>query len=211
MSHPPNPPSRTRPQRADAQRSIARILDAALEGLSADPEVSMGAIARRAGVTRATVYVHFSDRESLIAAVTHRAIAEATEVIDEAQPAVGEPVEALARVTSAAWRTLARFHALVAINAELPAEEFHHLHGSALGALQPLIERGQAAGAFRADVPPAWHLASLLALIHGASAEVHAGRIAEDQVEDALVAGVVGALTADGTTGTAHGTTGGSR
>lgn len=211
MAHPPNPQPGTRPQRADAQRSIARILDAALEGLTADPDVSMGDIARRAGVTRATVYVHFPARESLIAAVTHRAIAEATAVIGEARPTVGEPVEALSRVISAAWRTLARFHALVGINSELPPEEFHHLHGSALGALLPLVERGQAAGVFRADVPPAWHLASLLALIHGASAEVHAGRIAEGQVEDALVASVVGALTAAGTNASADGVDEGGR
>ncbi len=46
-------------------------------------------------------------------------------------------------------------------------------------------------------MPAAWHLATLLALIHGASAELTAGRIDENQVEDALTASVVGALTAE--------------
>jgi hypothetical protein len=41
-----------------------------------------------------------------------------------------------------------------------------------------------------------WHLATMLALIHSASAEVRAGRIGEDQVQAALVDTVVGAVSA---------------
>ncbi len=93
------------------------------------------------------------------------------------------------------WRTLGRYHALVAINtATQTPEELHHRHGSVLGALLPLIERGQANGAFRTDVAPEWHLAMLMALIHAASAELRAGRVPEDQAEAALVATVLGAV-----------------
>lgn len=155
----------------------------------------MADIARRAGVVRATIYVHFPTRESLIEAVTHRAIAEVTQVIASADPDAGEPIEALERVVAAAWTTLGRYHALVAINARGPQDEPHARHGPALAQLQPLVERGQKAHAFRAEVPAAWHLATLLALIHSASAELSAGRIDEDRVESALVATVVGALT----------------
>ena len=189
-------PAPVRPRRADAERSIARILDAAVECLSENPEASMADIASQAGVVRATIYVHFPTRESLVEAITHRAIAEVAQVIGAAEPDVGEPVEALGRVVSATWRTLGRYHALVAINSRLPHVELHHRHGSALGALEPLIERGQRAGAFRADVPAAWHLATLMALIHGASAELSAHRIDEQQVESALAATVVGAISA---------------
>ena len=41
-------------RRADADRSVAAILDAALEALASDPDSSMSEIARRAGVVRAT-------------------------------------------------------------------------------------------------------------------------------------------------------------
>lgn len=157
----------------------------------------MADIAQRAGVVRATIYVHFPTRESLIGAVTRHAINDVAQVIGSAEPDSGEPTEALRRVISATWKTLGRYHALVAINSRLPHEELHHQHGSALGALEPLIVRGQNAGAFRSDVPASWHLGTLLALIHGASGELNAGRIAEGQVEHALIAAAVGALTAE--------------
>jgi AcrR family transcriptional regulator len=48
------PPARPA-QRADARRSVARILDGALDALASDPEASMSAIARRSGVVRATI------------------------------------------------------------------------------------------------------------------------------------------------------------
>jgi AcrR family transcriptional regulator len=152
-------------------------------------------IAREAGVVRATVYVHFPTRESLISAVTRDAIAHAAQAIASADPESGDPVAALERVISATWKMLGQYHALVAINSQLPAEDLHHQHASALGALEPLIVRGQKAGAFRADVPASWHLAALLALVHSASAELSAGRIDEHKVEHALVASVVGALS----------------
>src|SRR3954463_15991269 len=103
-------------RRADAERSIARILDAAVDALASDPEASMAEIARRAGVVRATIYVHFPTREALLEAVTHRAIAEVAQVIAAAEPQRGDPAEALARVVAASWQRLGRYHTLVAIN-----------------------------------------------------------------------------------------------
>jgi AcrR family transcriptional regulator len=182
-------------RRADAERSIARILDAAVDALGNDQDASMAEIARRAGVVRATIYVHFPTREVLLEAVTERALAEAAAVIAAAEPDRGEPADALRRVIRATWRTLGRYHALVAINTEAQAPEaLRHRHGTVLQALAPLIERGQAAGTFRGDVPAAWHLSMLMALVHAASAEARAGRIAEAAAEDALVGSVVGAV-----------------
>ena len=155
----------------------------------------MAEIARRAGVVRATVYVHFPTREALIAAVTERAIAEAADVIGAAEPERGEPAEALRRAIAAAWRTLGRYHALVEINTRGPHPELHAKHGSVLALLKPVIERGRRDGTFRSDVPAEWHLAMILALIHAASAELQAGRLPERKVEAALVKTVLGAVS----------------
>src|SRR3954451_6170486 len=144
VSHQTTPEGRPR-RRADAERSVARILDAAVDALGEDQAASMSAIARRAGVVRATIYVHFPTRESLLEAVTDRAFTEVAAVLASAEPERGDPADALARVVAATWRTLGRYHALIAINTGAQThEELHHRHGTVLGSLFPLIERGQA-------------------------------------------------------------------
>jgi TetR/AcrR family transcriptional repressor of mexCD-oprJ operon len=189
---PPTHPAR----RADAQRSFESILDGALDALASDPEASMAEIARRAGVVRATIYMHFPTREALIAAVTRRAVAEVTEAIEAAEPTRGEARDALHRVVAVAWRNLGRFHALVEINTRLASAHLHELHHPVIAVLAPLVERGQRDGTFRADVPAAWHLSMLLALVHAASTELSSGRIPAAKVESALLTSVMGAICA---------------
>ena len=197
-------PAAPHTRRADARRSIASILDAAIEELARDPDASMGAVAGRAGVARATLYAHFPTREALVAEVTDRAIAEASETIAAAAPEEGEPREALARVVAAAWRTLGRYHALVAINSRLSPERLRALHEPVVGRLRPLVERGQKSGAFNADVPADWLLTVALELVHAASREASAGRLPEAAAEPALLAAVAGALSAPATSGGAR-------
>jgi AcrR family transcriptional regulator len=186
----PEPPRR----RADAERSVARIMEAAVDVLASDPDASMAQIARRAGVVRATVYMHFPAREVLIEAVTERAIAEATAAIQAAEPERGDAADALRRVLASAWRTLGRYHGLVAINTQLPNADLRAKHHAVLAILEPLIKRGQREGTFRSDVPAAWHLSMVLALIHAASAELRSGRVREESAESALQATILGAL-----------------
>jgi len=189
-----------RRRRADAERSVAQILDAALDALANDPEASMAEIARHAGVVRATIYVHFPTRESLIDAVTERAIAEVTQAMTAAEPNRGNPADALQRVLKTAWQELGRFHALVDINTRRPPPELRRLHRPVLALLQPLIERGQRAGTFRPDLPAGWHLSMLLALIHAASAELQSKRLSPAEIESALVTTALGALSRTGAT-----------
>lgn len=188
-------PERPR-RRADAERSIARILGAAVDALATNPDASMAAIARRAGLVRATIYVHFPTREALIDAVTDRALEEVSTAIDAAEPDRGTAEDALARVVRSTWRTLGRYHALVAINTQRHGHaELHAKHHAVLARLAPLITRGQADGRFHPNVSAAWHLAMLLALVHAASGELQAGRVTDADAEPALVATVLGALS----------------
>ena len=136
-------------RRADADRSVAAILDAGLEALASDPESSMSEIARRAGVVRATIYVHFPTRETLLDAVMEYAVGQVVEAMRSAEPHRGEPAEALARVLRATWRQLAQFHGLLALNtARLSVEELHRRRLPMLNQLEPLIERGQKRASF---------------------------------------------------------------
>jgi AcrR family transcriptional regulator len=187
-----SPPKR---RRADAERNIASITDAALEALASDPDASMAEIARRAGVVRATIYMHFPTREALLDAVMEHAVAQVAEATAQAEPSRGEPEEALRRVLGATWHTLSDFHALLAINTgRLSARELHRRHQPVMTLFVPLIERGQKKGVFHPDLPVSWHLAMIRAVAHAASAEVRSGRIAEADVEPALISTALNAL-----------------
>ena len=186
-----------RRRRADAERSVVAILDAALEALASDPDSSMSEIARRAGVVRATIYVHFPTRTALLDAVMEHAVTQVADAMRSAEQQRGEPVEAVERMLRATWRELARFHGLLALNtARLSAEELHRRHLPMLDQLEPLIERGQKQGVFRRDLPVAWHLAVIRAIVHTASHEIRGGRIAESEAEAAMLSTAVAAISA---------------
>ena len=55
--------------RADAQANRERILEIARDALAADPDVSLNAIAKAAGVGAGTLYRHFPNREALVLGV----------------------------------------------------------------------------------------------------------------------------------------------
>lgn len=185
-----------RKRRADADRSVAAILAAGLEALASDPESSMSEIARRAGVVRATIYVHFPTRTALLDAVMEYAVGQVVEAMRGAEPQRGEPVEALNRVLRATWRQLGQFHGLLALNmGRLSAEELHRRHRPMLDQLEPLIERGQKKGVFRRDLPVVWHLAVLRAIVHAASTEIRGGRLLESEAEAAMLSTAIAAIS----------------
>jgi AcrR family transcriptional regulator len=171
----------SRRRRADAERSVAAILDAAVELLGERPDASMAEIARAAGVTRQTVYAHYVSREALLAAVADRALRQAVEAIDAAEPQRGSPVEALDRLTSAWWGTVA-VHARVleALAGTVPnAQAIHEFHGPILERIVNLAQRGQRAGEFDRDVSADWLAVAFLGLMHTAADQVASGRLTE--------------------------------
>ena len=198
MAKKPTTPEAPAPKRrrADADRSVAAILDAALEALASDPDSSMSEIARRAGVVRATIYVHFPTRESLLDAVMDYAVGQVSDAMRGAEPQRDEPVEALERVLRATWRQLAQFHGLLALNtARLSAEELHRRHRPMLDELEPLIERGQKEGDFRGDLPVSWLLAVTRSIVHTASHEIRGGRLPESEAERVLISTILDAIS----------------
>lgn len=75
------------PARADGRRNRRLILEAAGLAFLDNPQASISEVAERAGVTRATVYRHYADRDALLQAM---ATATAREVLphllDELRP-----------------------------------------------------------------------------------------------------------------------------
>jgi TetR/AcrR family transcriptional repressor of mexCD-oprJ operon len=190
------PVASVRKRRADAERNIQAIIDAAVEALASDPDASMAAIARRAGVVRATIYMHFPTREALLDAVMEEATGRVAEAIRLAEPDRGEPMEALERVILATWRQLSEFHNILQINMNrLSAQELRRRHLPMTTQFIPLLERGQAEGVFRSDVSALWLIAVVRAIVHVASTELQAGRLSEAEVERTMLTTAFAAIS----------------
>ncbi|HEY9562587.1 MAG TPA: TetR/AcrR family transcriptional regulator [Nocardioides sp.] len=90
------------------ERTRGLVLDAAEQLLSqhAPEEIRVEDVAARAGISPASVYVHFGTKDGLLAAVTERVLAVATETLRSAYAAETTPLERFAGVGSAYLRLL---------------------------------------------------------------------------------------------------------
>lgn len=185
-----------RPGRADARRNAGRILDATAELLATDPAVSLEQVATHAGVSRATVYHHFSGRDALLDALTERSIAEVTAAVRSARPAEGPAGEAMQRVLRAAWQVVGRYRGLVLVNPRrLPRSELRRRLGPALAPVRSLIRRGRRSGEFDPALPVEWTIGVITDLIHAASGQVSAGTMRPREAERVLLRTAGAALT----------------
>lgn len=168
--------------RADAERSIAAILDAAVRLLGERPDASVEEIARAAGVTRQTVYTHFGSREALFASVVARVTAEVLAALDATGIDDGSPVDALNRFLTTAWQTIDRYPLLLQPQlTEVSAEQAHEQHEPVIDRIERLIRRGQESGDFDRGLSPAWLLAATIGLGHAAGDEVAARRMTAEE------------------------------
>jgi AcrR family transcriptional regulator len=97
------------------ERTRALLLDAGELLLSqrAPEEIRIEDVATQAGVSPASVYVHFGTKDALLAAVTERVMAVATEALRSAYAADVPPLERFAGVGSAYLRLLLDHPAVV--------------------------------------------------------------------------------------------------
>jgi AcrR family transcriptional regulator len=96
--------------RADAERSVRAILEAAERVLAEDAGASMEQIAEAAGLTRITVHRRFANRQALLDALSVSAMQQLLDAIEEARPNSAPALVAMYRVTAnvlrvkSAWR-----------------------------------------------------------------------------------------------------------
>lgn len=177
-------------RRADAQRSIDRIVAAARSTLGDDPDATIDDIATAAGVGRMTLYGHFKNRADLVEA----ALTEALRAGDERLEAVdlsGDPRDALSRLLVSSWTLVAESNALLeAAQSILPTERVRQMHAAPAERIAALIRRGQDRGVFRTDLPNTWLINAVFYLIHGAADENRAGRLADAEAADVITATV---------------------
>jgi TetR/AcrR family transcriptional regulator, mexCD-oprJ operon repressor len=165
-------------RRATAERNVQAILDAAESLLQHGAATSIAAVATRAGVSRVTVYAHFSTREALLEAVVERAVARATVAFEAATSGAASALEALERAIGASWAELDRHTAIAeAAAAQLSPDALRRTHESGYAHARRMFEAGMERGEFRSDVPVDWLLSVYHALLHAAGDDVRAGRI----------------------------------
>ncbi|MEU4626492.1 TetR/AcrR family transcriptional regulator [Actinoplanes sp. NPDC023801] len=174
--------------RADARRSRASIIDAAVDLLSTDPECRIESIAAAAGVTRQTVYAHFSSREQLLAAVLQRVTENAVAALDAIDLETGSATDALLRLLDVSARNPARHRPLFRMLGDLPAppDGDRRSHAPVTGRLERLIVRGQRAGEFDSRLSAYWLATAVVQLGHAAGDEVDAGRMGREEAVLAL-------------------------
>lgn len=187
-----------RRRRSDAERSIAAIVDAAIDGFSRRPDVSMSEIATAAGVGRVTLYAHFPSREALIEAATERVLAEASVSLAAADLDRGPAVDALGRMVRTSWSVLDRYRGILEAERGLTPSALRRHHSDVLERMDRLIARGQAESVFRTDLPRGWLVAVCYSLFHAAAHEVDEGRLEPSGATEVLVATLRDALGAGG-------------
>lgn len=157
-----------RPLRADAENSVARILEAAERVFAADPSASLEAVAKAAGVARTTVHRRFSSRDDLRDALVDVVNAKLREAVASANLETAPPLVALYQLTVATldlkvdWRASWQF-------IDLGSAGARGIDPDNIAQLDSLLQRSLAVGLLRPGVDVQWARNVYMALIHEAA------------------------------------------
>lgn len=140
--------------RRDAVENRAALVTAARVLLNRDPDTSLEAIAAEAGLSRRAVYGHFPTRDALLREVAALGAARLAAALEATHDE--DPVIELALVAARLWAEVESIQVMAVFAVRGPlaghiADELRPLREKVLRA----VERGQAAGGVRTDVPAA--------------------------------------------------------
>jgi len=176
--------------RADAARNVHRIVEVAARLIGEDPRAGMAEVATAAGISRATVYRHFANREALIEAIRQEAVEQGERALVDCRLDEGTAAEALGRLVRA-WLDLAERYSLpqLAWQPELHrSDEARERQRRAFWApLVALVERGHASGEFNTALPPEWIMRVFGALVLTATRAVGAGSLRREDAADLVL------------------------
>jgi AcrR family transcriptional regulator len=143
--------TRLRGRQAEARRNDERVLEAALEVFTSDPQAPMSAVAERAGVGQASLYRRYRSKEELLTHVCRNGMERMREAALEALRSTGDPWAALSGYLH--WYLESGTPQLAGLVGSFsPDESLFELARETNEAIQALVERTAAAGGMRSDV-----------------------------------------------------------
>lgn len=157
-----------RPLRADAENSIARILEAAERVFAADPAASLESVAKAAGVARTTVHRRFSSRDDLRDALVEVVNAKLRDAVASANVATAPPLVALYQLTVATLDLKVDWRASWQL-VDLGSEGARGIAPDNVAELDSLLQRAVDVGLLRAGIEVRWARNVYMALIHEAA------------------------------------------
>jgi AcrR family transcriptional regulator len=154
----------TRPLRADSERTMRAILDAANEVLATNPGATLQQIADAAGVARTTVHRRFASREALLDALAQDMLEQMEAVIDEARPDTAPPLVALHELSAGYIRVKGRFRLSAAHPSDVHEDVIERIKAKNLALFRRLADTGTIAP----DTDIDWAIRVYFALLHEA-------------------------------------------
>ncbi len=173
-----------------------QILDAAAELLAKRPTASLAEIADHTGISKATLHRYFVSREALLTALAMRALALVSVAIAACRLTEDAAPDALRRLTEALIPLGDKVYFLLNehiwdINPALAtAEEVVQ------APIMQLIQRGQAEGSLRADLPIAWIMYTLDFMLFAAWQAIYDGNIARRDAAHLVLESLLGGIIA---------------
>jgi TetR/AcrR family transcriptional regulator, mexCD-oprJ operon repressor len=171
------------------------LLSRAAEVLSAAPAASMEEIAAAVGISRATLFRRYPNRQVLVSAVARAAAEAYVTATDAARLEEGPPDVALRRLIGALTPLGVRFGLLTSQPLdELVEQELLALVHDSDERLRALVRRGQEEGVFRVDLSAEWVVIMVTWLLVGGADGVRLGQLAAREVERLVAETVLSAL-----------------
>ncbi|MFD0365380.1 TetR/AcrR family transcriptional regulator [Nocardia sp. GCM10030253] len=166
------PSTSARPLRADAERTVRTILDAAERVLSDNPNATLEQIAEAAGVARTTVHRRFANREDLVRTMAVAAWRRMDAAVDAARPQTAPPLVALHQATANVIQI--KYGAAYALDRiDVTDAEVAGIQADVFAKCDAVLVRAQTEGVIAPDADLTWvrrvYLALITETVHGAT------------------------------------------